>query len=183
MSSPEPSIRFEAVLQRPADASEGGSWGFVVLPTEASEKLPRRGRTTVRGAINGFPFEATLDPDGLLSHWLKVDEELRRAADASLGGIVRIGIEPVNPEPDPEIPPDFRCALAAAPKARKVWEETTTLARLDWIHWLTSAKQRKTREKRISDACGMLAAGKKRVCCFDPSGYYSKAFRAPEAAE
>jgi hypothetical protein len=29
----------------------------------------------------------------------------------------------------------------------------------------------------------MLAAGKRRVCCFDPSGYYSKALAAPEAAE
>jgi hypothetical protein len=26
----------------------------------------------------------------------------------------------------------------------------------------------------------MLASGKKQVCCFDQSGYYSKAFRAPE---
>ena len=29
----------------------------------------------------------------------------------------------------------------------------------------------------------MLAEGKRRVCCFDPSGYYSKAFKVPEAAE
>ena len=49
-----------------------------------------------------------------------------------------------------------------------------TIARLDWIHWITSAKQLKTRAKRIGDACDMLASGKKRVCCFDQSGYYSK---------
>jgi hypothetical protein len=53
---------------------------------------------------------------------------------------------------------------------------------VDWIHWIESAKQAKTRAKRVRTACEMLAAGKKRVCCFDPSGYYSKAFRAPEAA-
>jgi hypothetical protein len=29
----------------------------------------------------------------------------------------------------------------------------------------------------------MLASGKGRVCCFDPSGFYSKAFSAPKAAE
>jgi hypothetical protein len=27
-----------------------------------------------------------------------------------------------------------------------------------------------------------LAAGNKRVCCFDNSGFYSKAFSAPQAA-
>jgi len=87
----------------------------------------------------------------------------------------------VKKEPEPDIPPDFQEALAATPEARKVWNNTTTIARVDWIHWITSAKQLKTRAKRIGDACDMLASGKKQVCCFDQSGYYSKAFRAPEA--
>jgi uncharacterized protein YdeI (YjbR/CyaY-like superfamily) len=89
----------------------------------------------------------------------------------------------VEQEPEPEIPSDLQEALAAAPEARAVWDDTTTIARLDWIHWITSAKQSKTRAKRISDACDMLASGKRRVCCFDPSGYYSKAFSAPKAAD
>jgi len=29
----------------------------------------------------------------------------------------------------------------------------------------------------------MLSAGKKRVCCFDSSGFYSKSFSAPKAVE
>lgn len=135
------------------------------------------------GKINGCRFRATLDPDGQLSHWLKVSGELREAAGAKVGEIVTLEMAPVEREPEPELPQDLADALAAAPEARRVWDETTTIARLDWIHWITSAKQPKTRAKRISDACEMLAAGKKRVCCFDPSGYYSKAFRAPEAAD
>lgn len=55
------------------------------------------------------------------------------------------------------------------------------VARVDWIHWIVSAKQAQTRAKRISDACEMLASGERRVCCFDPSGFYSKAFGAPKA--
>jgi uncharacterized protein YdeI (YjbR/CyaY-like superfamily) len=70
-----------------------------------------------------------------------------------------------------------------APESRATWDATTTLARVDWIHWIVSAKQSKTRAKRIADACDMLASGKKRVCCFDPSGFYSKAFCAPLADE
>lgn len=57
------------------------------------------------------------------------------------------------------------------------------LARVDWIHWIVSAKQAKTRAKRISDACSKLAAGERRVCCFDVSGFYSKALKAPMAAD
>jgi hypothetical protein len=66
-------------------------------------------------------------------------------------------------------------------EALETWRATTTLARVDWIHWIMSAKEARTRAKRVKDACALLAAGKKRVCWFDTSGHYSKAFRAPEA--
>lgn len=174
---------FQATLHRPAKPESDASWAFVVLPKEISATLPRRGRTTVEGTLNGIPFQATLEPDGQLSHWLKVDKELQAAASTEIGDPVDLTIVPVEEEPEPDVPLDFQKALADAPDARNVWDDTTTIARLDWIHWITSAKQTKTREKRISDACDMLSSGKKRVCCFDPSGYYSKAFRAPEAAD
>jgi len=173
--------RFEATLLRPAKPGNDTSWAFLVLPRDASEQLPRRGRTTVEGTINGHPFQATLEPDGQLSHWLQVSRALLKAAGAAVGDVVALELTPVKEEPEPDIPPDLQEALAAAPEAHKVWRDTTTIARVDWIHWISSAKQLKTRAKRISDACDMLASGKKHVCCFDQSGYYSKAFRAPEA--
>ncbi|MEK1906709.1 MAG: YdeI/OmpD-associated family protein [Pseudomonas sp.] len=181
MTTLDVTSRFEAKLLRPKTLGGDASWAFVVLPREVSEKLPRRGRTTVEGTLNGHPFQATLEPDGQLSHWLQVRSELREAAGAAVGDIVALELAPVEKEPEPDVPPDFQEALAAAPEAFKVWNGTTTLARLDWIHWITSAKQLKTRAKRIGDACNMLASGKKHVCCFDPSGYYSKAFQAPKA--
>ncbi|KRE96805.1 hypothetical protein ASG87_15905 [Frateuria sp. Soil773] len=174
--------RFEARLLRPAESPDA-SWAFLVLPAQASDLLPRRGRTSVEGTLNGQPFRATLEPDGRLSHWLKVDEALREAAGAAIGDTVALEIAPVAKEPEPELPPELRQALDDAPEARATWEGTTTLARVDWIHWITSARQPAIRAKRLADACDMLASGKRRVCCFDPSGHYSKAFGAPEAAE
>lgn len=183
MSSSSARSRFEAKLLRPANPDEDGSWTFLVLPRAVSEKLPRRGRTTVEGTINGHPFQATLDPDGRLSHWLKVDEELCAAADVGAGDRVTLEIAPVKREPEPRLPTDLRDALDVSPKARATWDGTTTIARLDWIHWITSARQQETRARRIRSACDMLASGKRRVCCFNPSGFYSKRLNAPEAAE
>ena len=175
--------QFEARLRRPAKPGPDADWGFVVLPKQVSETLPRRGRTTVDGKLNGASFRATLEPDGQLSHWLRIDSALRDAAGVEMDDEVTLEIAPVAEEPEPEMPSDLLAALNAAPDARAVWDATTTIARLDWIHWITSAKQAKTRTQRISDACDMLASGKKRVCCFDPSGFYSKALKAPQAAE
>lgn len=67
---------FKTMLLRPAKPGKDGSWAFLVLPKTTSDTLPRRGRTSVEGTINGHPFQATLEPDGQLSHWLKVSKEL-----------------------------------------------------------------------------------------------------------
>ncbi|MGB1260741.1 MAG: YdeI/OmpD-associated family protein [Akkermansiaceae bacterium] len=173
--------KFEAELYRPVKPDGDAPWCFILLPKKVSDTLPRRGRTTVRGTINGESFQVTLEPDGQLSHWLKVSEELQNLAGAAVGDTVSVELSAID-EPEPELPADLDEALAGAPDARQTWDKTTTIARLDWIHWLDSAKQAKTREKRILNACDMLAKNKKRVCCFDPSGFYSKAFKAPKPA-
>jgi hypothetical protein len=182
MTKATSNIRFKAKLLRPAPPN-GSSWTFLILPRDASAKLPTRGMTTVQGIINGYPFRATLEPDGHKSHWLKVTTKMREAAGVEAGDVVPLKILSVGAEREPRVPVDLRKALAAAPEARAVWSDITTIARRDWIHWITSAKQSETRARRIRNACDMLAAGKRRVCCFDRSGFYSKSFSAPKAAD
>lgn len=176
-------IRFTATLHRPAEPA-GAAWTFLVLPKAASARLPARSMTTVAGTFAGQPFQATLQPDGEGSHWLKVEKTLREAAGVAAGDRVALVIAPVKEEPEPVVPPDIRKALAAAPEAKAVWTRLTPVARRDWIHWMTSGKKAETRVKRIATACDMLAAGKRRACCFDRSGIYSKGnMGAPVAAD
>lgn len=175
-------IRFKAKLLRPAKSDKADSWTFLTLPKSATAKLPSRGMTAIEGTINCFPFQATLEPDGQKSHWLKVNRKLCEAAGVDEGDVVTLEIAPATEEPEPTVPADLRKALATAPKARALWSNITPIARRDWIHWITSAKQAETRARRIKNACSMLGAGKRRVCCFDRSGFYSKSLSAPKAA-
>ncbi len=174
-------IRFRATLCRPAANAKVGTWLFLTLPKVASGKLPSRGMVSVKGSINGIAFQATLEPDGQKSHWLKVDRKICVAAGANAGDVVTLEITPLAEEPDPKIPPDLRKALAEAPQAKTIWRDITPLACRDWIHWITSAKHTETRTRRIRCTCSMLASGKRRPCCFDRSGFYSKSLRAPKA--
>jgi Bacteriocin-protection, YdeI or OmpD-Associated len=73
-------------------------------------------------------------------------------------------------------------ALAANPAAKATWADITPIARRDWILWITTSKQTATRARRILNACDMLASGKRRVCCFDRSGFFSKSLGVPRAA-
>lgn len=175
-------IAFKATLQRPVEPT-GATWTFLVLPSGASAKLPARGMVTVEGALAGQSFQATLEPDGEGSHWLKVDKALRESAGVEAGDTVALEVAPVQEEPEPKVPPDVREALADHPAAMATWQDITAIARRDWIHWITSGKKAETRAKRIATACDMLGSGKRRACCFDRSGKYSRGnMGAPKAA-
>lgn len=174
-------IRFKATLARPA-TPKGATWTFLVLPANASGKLPTRSMTSVGGTLAGQPFKATLEPDGRGSHWLKVPKSLREAAGAQAGDTVTVEIAPLDKELEPTVPADLRDALKEHPAAKATWAATTTVARRDWIAWMTSGKKAETRGKRITAAIDMLEHGKKRVCCFDRSGMYGDNFSAPDAA-
>jgi hypothetical protein len=173
-------IQFKAKLHRPV---EGGNWTFVHLPQEASGKLPTRNMFSVEGTINGFSFATTLEPDSEGGHWFRVEPEWSDGANANAGEYVELEILPAAVEPEPEVPADLQKALSDTPAALAVWNDTTAIARRDWITWMGQVKKAETRALRINKMMDMLSHGKRRVCCFDRSGLASKAFVCPVAAE
>src|SRR5213592_4176921 len=69
-------------------------------------------------------------------------------------------------ESEPSLSTNLRKALEATPTAKAQWRDLTPIARRDFITWIDSAKQPETRRRRIEKACSMLAAGKRRPCCY-----------------
>jgi hypothetical protein len=156
-------IRFKAKLFKI------GSSTLLRLPESASARLPSRGMTMVEGTVNGFRFQAGLEPDGRGSHWLRVGEAMSEAAGANAGDTATLAIEPMTDWPEPEVPADLGDALIADPRAHTVWVDVTPMARWDWIRWIGSTKQAETRRRRIEVACSKLRAGQRRPCCFNRS--------------
>ncbi len=156
-------IRFEA------EVFKIGAWTLLRLPKSASAQLPSRGLTMVEGTLKGFRFKAALEPDGTGSHWLRVDATLRAAAGADVGETVLLAIEPAKEWTEPPVPADLESAFAADPAAHTGWMDCTTMARWDWIRWISATAQPETRRRRIEVACSKLKAGMRRPCCFNRS--------------
>ncbi len=74
--------------------------------------------------------------------------------------------KPAGEESEVKVPTDLGKALAATPMAKAQWRDLTPIARRDFISWIDSAKQPETHRRRIEKACSMLAAGKRRPCCY-----------------
>ncbi|MBO9715343.1 MAG: DUF1905 domain-containing protein, partial [Pseudoxanthomonas sp.] len=124
-ATPTP-IRFKAKLLRPAEPANA-TWTFFVLAQAASNKLPTRSQVSVEGTLGGQPFQATLEPDGEGSHWLKVEQALADSAGAAAGDTVAVEMAPMAKEPEPKLPDDLREALVAQPQAKATWDDITAV--------------------------------------------------------
>src|SRR5262245_51784793 len=93
-------IRFSARLLRPRTTKKSEAGSVLILPKNASAKLPSRGITTVEGTINGFPFRAALEPNGSGTHQLRVNKAMHDAAGADAGETVTVEITRSGEEPE-----------------------------------------------------------------------------------
>jgi hypothetical protein len=146
-----------------------GSWTVLLLPKEASLKLPSRGQVMVKGAINGFHIHTALEPDGNGSHWLNVDKNLQKSAHALAGDTATLEIESTKDWPEPNVPADLKTALGRHPAVQKLWTDITPMARWEWIRWIGSTSRDETRKRRIEVAFSKLSSGERRPCCFNRS--------------
>ena len=73
------------------------------------------------------------------------------------------------------LPADLRKVLVANPKARALWDDITPLARNEWICWVTSAKQKETRRRRLSLGLDKMHKGMRRPCCWAGCPHRTKA--------
>jgi uncharacterized protein YdeI (YjbR/CyaY-like superfamily) len=64
------------------------------------------------------------------------------------------------------VPDDMRKTLLSSASALSTWEDITPLARNEWICWVTSAKLKETRVRRLKIMGENLEKGKRRPCCW-----------------
>lgn len=155
-------------------------FAFAKVPAVISKSHLRKGRITANVAVGKSSFDALFEPDGKLGHWFKIPERVLKAEKLSEGDSVDFQITLLAEQPEPDLPPSFKKLLNSSDSAQATWAQATPLAKIDWVHWIESAKQAETRRKRERDAIDMLEHGKKRVCCFDASGFYSKSLCSPD---
>lgn len=172
-----------AAFSSAVSVAEGKAFFFAKVPPALSKSHLRRGRVTARVAIGESSFDAQMEPDGQLGHWFVVPPELMKTENLSAKQSATFALSKLERQPEPKLPKRFKTLLSESAAAKATWDSTTTLAKIDWVHWMESANQEATRKERVASAIDMLAQGKKRVCCFDPSGFYSKALACPVEAE
>jgi len=138
------------------------------LPEAESTKLPSRGQVAVTGTINGYAVTTVLEPDGYWGHFVKVTDEVQKAANVTAGNPATFELTVTKDWPEPELPKDFAEALKTAPaKVKDKWKDITPMARWEWIRWVNSTGNSETRAIRIEKSISKLNGKHRRPCCFN----------------
>lgn len=144
-----------------------GDWTILRLPESASAKLPSRGMALVEGTVNGVRSKIVLEPDGKGGHWFRIGPGPHRTASVTTEEKVAVVVEPSKAWPEPELPADWKKALAADSQANALWLDITPMARWDWLRWIRATNNQDTRRRHIEVALSKLRAGERRPCCFN----------------
>jgi Bacteriocin-protection, YdeI or OmpD-Associated/Domain of unknown function (DUF1905) len=103
----------------------------------------------VHGWIEGLPFQNTLVPRGGGNYRMHVHSRIWRKLRIDAGAAVEVALL-LDTEPrEAVIPSDFAAGLADSPRALAIFNKLTVALRRQIIQYVDSAKQSRTRDKRI----------------------------------
>ena len=133
-----------------------GAWTYCVV-REAATVFDFTGNISVKGTLDGFAVEGTLQPQSDGSHWFAVKKEWRDAIGKSIGEQVELILE--ESVLSYSTPEDLVKALSKNKKAKAEWESFSDSKKKYYIVWIESAKQEDTRRKRIKTSVERIKKG------------------------
>jgi len=146
---------FTAVLETAPDSNAT----FIIVPFDVEQAFGSRGRTPVRGTINGVAFRGSLSPYSG-RHYLGVNGALRDSVGVRAGDSVEIVLERDDEPRSVAVPADLAQALRASPAAQAAWDRLSYSHQREHVEAVEEAKKPETRARRIEKSIAMLLARK-----------------------
>jgi len=139
----------------------GKAWTTLIPPFSVEKTWGTKARVPVKGTMNGHAFRCSLFPMGNGKHCIMVNKDMQKGAGASQGDTVSVVLEMDTAPRVVKVPADLGRTLAKNAKAKVVFEKYTYAQQKAFVDFITEAKKKETRGRRLEKAVAMLAAGKK----------------------
>jgi uncharacterized protein YdeI (YjbR/CyaY-like superfamily) len=144
---------FKATLER---LRSNLGWIVVFIPFDLPQTWKMRGRAKVKGEINGFAFRSSLFPVRDGRHFLLVNKRMQQGAEAGLGDVAKITLEPDTEERVAAVPAELKRFLGED-RAFRRWFEQLNYSTKKWIgDWVTQPKSAASRARRAEQVAEQL---------------------------
>jgi hypothetical protein len=137
---------------------------LVDVPREVSLALGKRGFVSVKGALNGYPYRATLVPKGKGAHVLHINGAIREVAGVDVGAEINLILEMDAAPRVPPMPKEFAWALKQNPRAQAVFDKFPPSHKKEYLVYLNNLKRPETLQRNVDKVIVQLlekCAGKK----------------------
>lgn len=131
----------------------------VEVPDEVLDALGGK-RVPVNVTLNGTTFKTTTAVMGG-KQLVGINKANRTATGVSAGDELEVTVERDTDERVIEVPPELAEAFETSTAAAATWKGLSYSHQREYAEWITGAKKAETRERRVAQALGKLAAGVK----------------------
>ena len=146
-------LEFEAEL---VPMGPKGAWICMEIPSEVPAAFGSRGRTAVKGTLNGYPIRTSIFPTGDGDFFMMVNKAMQKGAGVGEGDKVSVAME-LDMEPRVlDVPEVLRTALDRDTDAKAGFDNMPYSHRKEYVDWIVEAKKDETRERRVEKALTML---------------------------
>jgi hypothetical protein len=147
-------MKFRATLELAGKTATGFQ-----VPDEVVAGLGAGRRPPVRVTINGHTYPSTVASMGG-RYMVGVSAENRRGAGVAAGDEVDIDLELDTAPRDVTVPPDLAQELDGDAAAKRFFDGLSYSQRRWFVLWIEGAKKAETRQRRVTEAVGMLREGR-----------------------
>jgi uncharacterized protein YdeI (YjbR/CyaY-like superfamily) len=124
------------------------NWTIVKLPFDIAKAWKTRNRLRVKGTVNGFAFRTSLFGSAQDGHFLLVNRQMQKGADAVVGNMVEIVLEPDFEERTTTAPPELARFLKQHRSLKNWYEQLSPSAHADIARLISSPRSPEARLRR-----------------------------------
>lgn len=123
-------------------------WVIAKVPFDPAKTWATRSRLRVKGTINGFAFRTSLFSSAPAGHYLPVNKEMQKGANATVGSFVEIVLEPDLDERTTVVPSELTKLFKQHAALRKWYEQLSPSAHADIARFVREPKSPEARLRR-----------------------------------
>jgi uncharacterized protein YdeI (YjbR/CyaY-like superfamily) len=124
------------------------NWTIVKLPFDIAKAWKTRNRLRVKGTVNGFAFRTSLFGSAQDGHFLLVNRQMQKGADAVVGNMVEIVLEPDFEERTTTAPPELARFLKQHRSLKNWYEQLSPSAHADIARLISNPRSPEARLRR-----------------------------------
>ncbi|TAH60906.1 MAG: DUF1905 domain-containing protein [Gottschalkiaceae bacterium] len=135
---------------------------YIKFPYDVEKEFGTKGQVKVWVDFDGHQYRGSLAKMGQDCHILGITKAIRNAIGKQAGDMVHIVLKKDDEPRIINVPEDFEEELEKNKEAKSFFDTLSYTNRKEYVLWITSAKKKETRDKRINESINMLLNKVKR---------------------